>query len=548
MYATHLVKGSQQSNKHGTAGRVYIQKGKTMNIVYILIGLVIGLIGAGILFIILKQRSKAIIFTAKDQADKIIEEANNEKASIRKETILEAKEDWYKTKKVYEDEIKDRQKELRTQENTYNERVTKLEKRIESLDKKESNLQKQEGQLKELELNIGKRDKQLDGLIQEQETKLIEIAGMTREEASGQLKSELIDGVKKRISGEVREMINQTKNDAAKKTAEILSLSIQRMAVDHVSESTVAVVSLPGDEMKGRIIGREGRNIRAFEKASGVDLIIDDTPEAVVLSCFDPVRREIARLALEKLIMDGRIHPGRIEEVIEKTAKEMDENLVKIGEKASLEANIHNLSPNLIKLLGRLHYRTSYGQNILQHSIEAAWMCGIMAAELGLNQQIARRAALLHDIGKAVDHEFEGSHAAIGANIVRKNGESKIIINAVEAHHEDVEPISVYAPLVQACDAISGARPGARREMLESYMKRLEQLEEIASSVEGVTKTYAIQAGRELRIIVEPSEIDDTKTPFIANDIAEKIEKDVQYPGQIKVTVIRETRQVAVAK
>ncbi len=519
-----------------------------MNIVYILIGLVIGLIGAGILFLILKQRSKAIIFTAKDQADKIIEEATNEKSSIRKETILEAKEEWYKTKKTYEDEIKERQRELRTQENTYNERVTKLEKRIESLDKKEGNLQKQESQLKDLEVKIDKRDKQLDTLIEDQEKKLIEIAGMTRDEASDQLKTELVGGVKKRISGEVRDMISQAKNDAQKKTAEILALSIQRMAVDHVSESTVAVVSLPGDEMKGRIIGREGRNIRAFEKASGVDLIIDDTPEAVVLSCFDPVRREIARLSLEKLIQDGRIHPGRIEEVIEKTGKEMDENLVKIGEKASLEANIHNLSPNLIKLLGRLHYRTSYGQNILQHSIEAAWMCGIMAAELGLNQQIARRAALLHDIGKAVDHEFEGSHAAIGANIVRKNGESKIIINAVEAHHEDVEPTSVYAPLVQACDAISGARPGARREMLESYMKRLEQLEDIAGSVDGVTKTYAIQAGRELRIIVEPSEIDDTKTPYIANDIAEKIEKDVQYPGQIKVTVIRETRQVAVAK
>jgi ribonuclease Y len=343
-------------------------------------------------------------------------------------------------------------------------------------------------------------------------------------------------------------MITQIKADANKKTAEILSLSIQRMAVDHVSESTVAVVSLPGDEMKGRIIGREGRNIRAFEKASGVDLIIDDTPEAVVLSCFDPVRREIARQSLERLIVDGRIHPGRIEEVIEKTAKEMDESLMKIGEKAFLEANIHNLSPNIIKLLGRLHYRTSYGQNILQHSIEAAWMCGIMAAELGLDQEIARRAALLHDIGKAVDHEFEGSHAAIGANIARKNGESKIIINAIEAHHEDVEPISVYAPLVQACDAISGARPGARREMLESYMQRLEKLEEIANSVEGVTKTYAIQAGRELRIIVEPASVDDTQTPFIANDIASKIEKEVQYPGQIKVTVIRETRQVAVAK
>jgi ribonuclease Y len=519
-----------------------------MSILYILIGLFIGLIVSGIFFLILKQKSKAIIFTAKDQAEKILEDATNELASIRKETILEAKEEWYKTKKTYEDEIKDRQKELRTQENTYNERVTKLEKRIESLDKKESLLQKQEGTLKQLEMETEKRNIELDTLIKSQETKLIEIAGMTREEASEILKNDLKESVRKQVSGEVRQMITQIKSDAGKKAAEILSLSIQRMAVDHVSESTVAVVSLPTDEMKGRIIGREGRNIRAFEKASGVDLIIDDTPEAVVLSCFDPVKREVARLSLERLILDGRIHPGRIEEVIEKTGKEMDENLMKFGEKASLDANIHNLSPNIVKLIGRLHYRTSYGQNILQHSIEAAWMCGIMAAELGLDQEVARRAALLHDIGKAVDHEFEGSHASIGANIARKNGESKIIINAIEAHHEEVEPISVYAPLVQACDAISGARPGARREMLESYMQRLEKLEEIACSVEGVSKSYAIQAGRELRIIVEPGSVDDSQTPFIANDIATKIEKEVQYPGQIKVTVIRETRQVAVAK
>ncbi|MDP8231255.1 MAG: ribonuclease Y [Candidatus Zophobacter franzmannii] len=518
------------------------------SIIYILIGLVVGLIISGIFFLVLKQKSKAIIFTANDQAANIIEEAQHEIVSVRKSTILEAKEEWYKTKKVYEEEIKDRQKELRTQENTYNERVTKLEKRIESLDKKESLLQKQEANLKQKEVAVEKRDFELNEILKNQEQKLIEIAGMTREEATEILKNDLKESVRKQVSGEVRQMITQIKADANKKTAEILSLSIQRMAVDHVSESTVAVVSLPGDEMKGRIIGREGRNIRAFEKASGVDLIIDDTPEAVVLSCFDPVRREIARQSLERLIVDGRIHPGRIEEVIEKTAKEMDESLMKIGEKAFLEANIHNLSPNIIKLLGRLHYRTSYGQNILQHSIEAAWMCGIMAAELGLDQEIARRAALLHDIGKAVDHEFEGSHAAIGANIARKNGESKIIINAIEAHHEDVEPISVYAPLVQACDAISGARPGARREMLESYMQRLEKLEEIANSVEGLTKTYAIQAGRELRIIVEPASVDDTQTPFIANDIASKIEKEVQYPGQIKVTVIRETRQVAVAK
>jgi ribonuclease Y len=300
--------------------------------------------------------------------------------------------------------------------------------------------------------------------------------------------------------------------------------------------------------MKGRIIGREGRNIRTFEKASGVDLIIDDTPEAVVLSCFDPVRREVARLSLERLIVDGRIHPGRIEDIIEKTRKEMEKHLVELGEKACLELNINNVSPNIIKLIGRLNYRTSYGQNVLQHSKESAWICGIIAAELGLDQALARRAGFLHDIGKALDHEFDGSHAALGGSFARKNGESQIIANAIEAHHEEVPAESVYAPLVQAADAISGARPGARREVLESYMKRLEKLEEIANSLEGVHKCYAIQAGRELRIIVDPTTVDDNKSVFMAGDVAKKIEKEMQYPGQIKVTVIRETRHQEVAK
>ncbi|MCK4654324.1 MAG: ribonuclease Y, partial [Candidatus Cloacimonetes bacterium] len=347
---------------------------------------------------------------------------------------------------------------------------------------------------------------------------------------------------------EVRQIAEQSKTEANKLAAGILSTAIQRMTLDYVSESTVSVISLPDDEMKGRIIGREGRNIRAFEKASGIDLIIDDTPEAVVLSGFDPVRREIARLSLEKLIADGRIHPGRIEQIVEKTTKEMEENLIKIGEKACMETNIHNISSNFIKLIGRLKYRTSYGQNILQHSIESAYVCGILASELGLDQELARRAGFLHDIGKAVDHEYDGSHAKLGANIARKNGESKIIINAIEAHHEEVEYQSVYAVLTQIADAVSGARPGARREMLETYMKRLAKMEEIANSIEGVNKSYAIQAGRELRIIVDPVSVDDEKTAYIASDIAEKIEEEMQYPGQIKVMVIRETRQSAVAK
>ncbi len=416
------------------------------------------------------------------------------------------------------------------------------------MDKKETTLAEQEKKLRSKEEELLNKKTEYEAILTAQKNKLAEIAGLSREEAIARLREELIAQARQVAANDARLTLEQIKLDAGRKAAEILSTAIQRMAVDHVSESTVSVVSLPSDEMKGRIIGREGRNIRTFEKASGVDLIIDDTPEAVVLSCFDPVRREIARLALEKLIADGRIHPGRIEEVVAKTTKEMDENLIKIGEKAVLDTNIHNISPNLIKVLGRLHYRTSYGQNVLEHSIESAWICGILAAELGLDQEIAQRAGLLHDIGKAVDHEFDGSHAIIGANLARKNGEGKIIVNAIEAHHEEVEANSVYAALTQASDAISGARPGARREMLETYMQRLNKLEEIANSVDGVNKSYAIQAGRELRIIVEPQLIDENQTALLATEIASTIEKQVQYPGQIKVTVIRETRQIAMAK
>lgn len=519
-----------------------------MQLIYIVIGIFIGLLIAGFIYILLKNKAFYQIAHAKQLAAKILEDTKAEAETQKKQVILEAKDEWYRKKNVYEDEIKERQKELRAMEKRYNDRALSLDKRSEALDKKEVNLMEIEKDFKIKEDEVQFRKEELERIIQEQRDKLSSIAGMSRDEALQTLREELIGTAKIQAATDVRQMLEQMKLDATTKAAEILSTAIQRMAVDHVSETTVSVVSLPTDEMKGRIIGREGRNIRAFEKASGVDLIIDDTPEAVVLSCFDPVRREIARLSLEKLILDGRIHPGRIEEVLEKTRKEMDENLIKIGEKALLETNIHTISPNLVKLLGRLHYRTSYGQNVLQHSIEAAWICGILAVELGVDQEVARRAGLLHDIGKAIDHEFDGSHAALGANIARKNGESKIIVNAIEAHHEEVEPLSIYAALAQASDAISGARPGARREMLETYMQRLAKLEEIANSIEGVNKSYAIQAGRELRIIVEPSTIDDSQTMFIATDIASKIEKEMQYPGQIKVTVIRETRQVAVAK
>jgi len=519
-----------------------------IDIISIAIGVIGGFVISLIIYIIQRNSAFKMIAQAKKIADDITKDAKKEAENARKAAILEAKDEWFKQKNVYEKEIKERQNELRVQEKKYNERLSSLDKRLENLDKKESSLADQDKNLKKREEEVQTKINEYNAILIEQKNKLAEIAGLSREEAILQIKNELIAQARQVAANDVKLTIEQLKLEANQKASEILSTAIQRMAVDYVSETTVSVVSLPSDEMKGRIIGREGRNIRTFEKASGVDLIIDDTPEAVVLSCFDPIRREVARLALEKLISDGRIHPGRIEEVVSKTNKEMEENLVKLGEKAVMDSNIHNISSNLVKLIGRLNYRTSYGQNILQHSIETAWICGILAAELGLDQEVARRAGLLHDIGKAIDHEFDGSHAILGANIARKNGEGKIIVNAIEAHHEEVESISVYAVLAQASDAISGARPGARREMLETYMQRLTKLEEIANAIDGVNKSYAIQAGRELRIIVEPALIEDSQAAIIATDIATKIEKEVQYPGQIKVTVIRETRQVAIAK
>ena len=517
-------------------------------IIALIIGVAIGVAIALIIYYIKRNTAFKLISQSTKIAEELEKNAKTEAENAKKAALLEAREEWIKQKRLLDEEIKERQKELRLEEKKYNERLSSLDKRLDSLDKKETALAEQERKLKSKEEELLNKKNEYDAIIAEQKNKLAEIAGLSREEAIARLREELISQARQVAANEARLTIEQIKLDANRKAAEILSTAIQRMAVDYVSETTVSVVSLPSDEMKGRIIGREGRNIRTFEKVSGVDLIIDDTPEAVVLSCFDPVRREVARLALEKLIADGRIHPGRIEEIIAKTTKEMEENLIKLGEKAVLETNIHNISPNLIKVLGRLHYRTSYGQNVLEHSIEAAWICGILAAELGLDQELARRAGLLHDIGKAIDHEFDGSHAIIGANLARKNGEGKIIVNAIEAHHEEVEAISVYAALTQASDAISGARPGARREMLETYMQRLAKLEEIANSIDGVSKSYAIQAGRELRIIVEPSLIDENQTALLATEIADSIEKQVQYPGQIKVTVIRETRQIAMAK
>ncbi len=520
-----------------------------MNSLYsIAIGFVAGIIIAYLFTLIRKAAGNKKILHANELAKKIIDDSKKEADNLKKSIVLEAKEEWYKTQLKYEEEIAVRKRELHSLEKEYNERVHSLDKRLENLDRKENFLQDFEKRLKAQDQEIQKKRSELDKLIDHQNKKLSEIAKLSREEATEILKNNLKNKARNEAAMEVRAIAAQTKANANKLASNIISTAIQRIAVDHVSESTVSVVSLPDDEMKGRIIGREGRNIRTFEMISGVDLIIDDTPEAVVLSGFDPVRREIARLALEKLIADGRIHPGRIEHVIEKTKKEMNATLVEIGEKACMETNIHNISPNIVKLIGRLKYRTSYGQNILKHSMEAAWICGILAAELGLDQELARRAGFLHDLGKAIDHEYDGSHAKLGAEVARKNGESKIIVNAIEAHHEEAEYESVYAVLTQAADAISGARPGARREMLETYMKRLSKMEEIANAIDGVSKSYAIQAGRELRIIVDPESVDDGKTAYIASDIAAKIEQEMQYPGQIKVLVIREKRHTAVAK
>jgi ribonucrease Y len=513
-----------------------------------IIGVILALACVIVFYMSRRKKVRADLFEASRQATQIIEEAQREAESIKKTKVLEAREEWYKVKKKQEDEIAEHQKELRALEKRYNDRLSGLDKRLDSLDKKELNIQEHEQRLREQEDTLKVKQADADHLIRQQGEKLEEIAQLSREQALEQVKNSVKDDARSQAAGYVKRVMEEARQNAGKEAAAILSTAIQRIVVDYVSESTVSVVSLPSDEMKGRIIGREGRNIRAFEKASGVDVIIDDTPEAVVLSCFDPVRREVSRIAMEKLILDGRIHPARIEEVIEKTQKEMEENMIKIGEQACLEVNVHNVNPVLVKLLGRLQYRTSYGQNILQHSIESAWVCGILAAELNLDQELARRIGFLHDIGKAVDHEFDGSHSALGANLARKNGETKLVVNAIEAHHEEVEPASVYAVLAQVADAISGARPGARREMLESYMQRLEKLEEIANSIEGVSKSFAIQAGRELRIIVEPTTVDDARTTFIANDIAQHIEREMQYPGQIKVVVIRETRQTAIAK
>jgi ribonuclease Y len=454
---------------------------------------------------------------------------------------MEAKEEIHRMRSEMERENKERRADLQRHERRLVQKEENLDKKIDSFERKEEKLAS-----KEARLNAA-QDK-VDALYQKQMDELERLSGLTSEEAKQELLDSLADEVKHESAMLIKDLEQQAKDEADKKAREIISLAIQRCAADHVAETTVSVVGLPNDEMKGRIIGREGRNIRTLETLTGIDLIIDDTPEAVIISGFDPVRREVARIALEKLINDGRIHPSRIEEMVEKAQKEVEQKIKEAGEQATFAVGVHGLHPELIKLLGRLRYRTSYGQNVLNHSVEVANLAGIMASELGVDVMLAKRAGLLHDIGKAIDHEMEGSHVEIGGEIAKKFRESELVINAIVAHHGDVEPKSIEAVLVSAADAVSAARPGARRETLESYLKRLTRLEEISESFDGVEKCFAVQAGREIRIMVKPEVIDDASAILLARDISKKIEAEMEYPGQIKVVIIRETRAVDYAK
>ncbi len=504
---------------------------------YVLTASLAGAIG----YFIRKSIAEAKISSAEEEAKRIVAEAEKVGEAKQRERLLEAKEEIHKIRTDMERENKDRRNELQQAERRLMQKEEALDRKQESFERKEEGLNRREREVQESKGRI-------DELIAAQRTELERLAGLTSDEARVQLLKQVEDEIKHEMAMMIRDVEQRAKDEAEKKAREIISLAIQRTAADHVAESTVSVVNLPNDEMKGRIIGREGRNIRALETLTGIDLIIDDTPEAVILSGFDPIRREIARIALEKLISDGRIHPARIEEMVEKARKEVDAVIRDEGEQATFETDVHGLHPELVKLLGRLRFRTSYGQNVLKHAIEVSHLAGIMAAELGVDARLARRAGLLHDIGKAIDHEVEGTHIEIGIDLLKKYKESPDVIHAMACHHGDYEAESVEAVLVTAADSISAARPGARRETLETYIKRLQKLEEISGGFDGVDKCFAIQAGREVRIMVKPDSIDDISSTKLARDIVKRIESEMEYPGQIKVTVIRETRAVEYAK
>ena len=517
------------------------QKGKGEHmpgIVWLIIGAIVG-IALG--FVITRYVINASTKKAAQEADDMIADAKRQAETMRKEAVLEAKDQALKLKQEAEAENKERMKEVRAAENRVSQREESLDRRVESLDAREHQISSLQGQ-------IERRERDVAQVEQEASQRLERIAGMTPEEAKNELLTSLKDEVAHESAAIIRDAEAQAKAEADKKSRMILSLAIQRVAADHSAENTVSTIHIPSDDLKGRIIGREGRNIRSFEQLTGTNLIIDDTPECVTISCFDPVRREIGRVTMENLIADGRIHPARIEEMFGKAEQYVNQRVREAGEQAAFDTGIHDLHPELVRTLGRLRYRTSYGQNVLNHSLEVAYLSGVMASELGLDPIPAKRAGLLHDLGKAVDHEVEGSHAVIGADLARRFGERPEIVHAIEAHHSDVEPNSVLDVLVQAADAVSAARPGARKETLDAYVKRLEKLEEIANSYKGVERTYAIQAGREVRVMVEPEVVDEAQTVVLAHDIAHRIESEMQYPGQVKVVVIRESRAIGIAK
>ena len=513
----------------------------------LVLGLVLGcLLTVAVLLVRRKQRQLQRELD-RNTAARILDEARREADAIRKEAEIKARDEVLHARSEFENDMRETRKDLQTLERRLLTREEVLDKRLESIEKREDGLTHREGAIEKKRQSVDEMESEARRLVDEAKRQLEVVAETSREEAKKSLMDEMVEEARYDSARRIRVMEEQAKAEADREAKKVIALAIARLAGDFVTERTVSVVSLPNDEMKGRIIGREGRNIRALEAATGIDLIVDDTPESVIISGHNPIRREIARLSLETLISDGRIHPGRIEDVVRRSEREIDEVIKEAGQKAVFDVGVHGVHPELVKLLGRLKFRYSYAQNVLLHSIEMAFLCGAMAAELGLNEKQARRAALLHDIGKAVDHEVEGSHAIIGGELARKYGESPKIVNAIAAHHEEIRAETILAPLVDAADALSGARPGARREMLETYVRRLEELERISNSFEGVEKSYAVQAGRELRIIVQAAQVSDDEAASMARAVAKKVENEMAYPGQIKVTVIRETRAVEYA-
>ena len=525
-----------------------------MSEIILIVAIVIA-IAAIVAVIVMRQSTQKSQHRSEEEARTLLEDARRQADALRREAEIEAKDEALKLRQSVELEKADRLKEVRAAEDRLKQREKSLDHRSDSLDAREHQLSSMQGQvekrnrdLQESERELQQRRDNLDEEYEQVNRKLESVAGMTADEAKDELLNNLKDGLAHESAAIIRESEARTKAEADKTAREILSLAIQRVAADHAAEVTVSTIHIPSDELKGRIIGREGRNIRSFEQLTGTNLIIDDTPECVTISCFDPVRREIGRVTMENLVADGRIHPARIEEMFKKAEKLVDQRVQEAGEQAAFDTGMHDLHPELVHTLGRLRYRTSYGQNVLNHSLEVAYIAGVIASELGIDPITAKRAGLLHDIGKAVDHEVEGGHAVIGADLARRFGERPEIVHAIEAHHNDVEPNSVLDVIIQAADAVSAARPGARKETLDAYVKRLEKLEEIANAHKGVERTYAIQAGREVRVMVKPEEVDEAATTVLAHDIAQQIENEMQYPGQVKVVVIRESRAVDIAK